>query len=344
MALTYNDILIGYQREKNHNINNIKHLQAAISSVEKMTYNSKTKDEIISIANKLKKNYSTNPNNIIVKSLIMESPLKEKDLPSRIIKVCLFEIEKIEKLNHKIDLSVEKYKERYAQIEKQEKAKELAEKILPYRDEYIHNFESLKDGIRQWNCLFSLVDDGEIQEEDLFYYGLKLKQENNEHIINKMKKFSDFLVDRNQGSETYDLFSVLSHIGKLEHVNFFSDQFQDDDFFMWCNSKGYSDTDKNGSSRNNSNIFIEEYFNDIENGKWKKIEAADLYSLILEKYDFMNDGPVTIELEDLRWIAYQYDEGDKNKSASKLVDILFEYLDASVNFTNKLKLKKHTIG
>lgn len=302
-----------------------------------MTYNSKTKDEIISIANKLKKNYSMNPmnpNSLIVKSLIMESPLKEKDLPSRIVKVCLFEIEKIERLNHKIDLSVEKYKERYAQIEKQEKAKELAEKILPYRDEYIHNFESLKDGIRQWNCLFSLVDDGEIKEEDLFYYGLKLKQESNDHITNKMKRFSDFLVDRNQGSETYDLFLVLSHIGNLEHVDFFGDQFENDNFLMWCNFKGYSDTDKNGSSINNNNILIEEYLSDIENGKWKKIEMESLYSLILEEYNFMNDGPVTIELEDLRWIAYQYDKGDENKAASKLVDILFEYLDASVNFTS----------
>ena len=167
MALTYNEVLDMFQQLKDDNFAKIEKLNSIISSMKRVTYTSETKYEINAVANELLRTHSGGHRHMISKSL-------KRDLPSTIIKVCLFDINSLNHSNHKIDVSIEEYKEKYVEKEKRKKAMELAEKILPYRDDYIRDFSSIDEGVRQWDCLFALVEDGDVLEENLSDYGLDL--------------------------------------------------------------------------------------------------------------------------------------------------------------------------
>lgn len=50
--------------------------------------------------------------------------------------------------------------------------KEALDYCYKHRDEYIKDFDSVDDGVRQFDCLIVIVEDGTIKPEQLSEYGM----------------------------------------------------------------------------------------------------------------------------------------------------------------------------
>jgi len=53
----------------------------------------------------------------------------------------------------------------------------LLEKVYPYENQYINDFDNVREGIRAWDCLLSCIESGYITETNLGEYGIDLSME-----------------------------------------------------------------------------------------------------------------------------------------------------------------------
>lgn len=155
--------------EENENIK--KQVDEANSIIARMNqlggYNSETKKEINEQADIMIGLYKDWRGHCIKTS-------KKKDLIRNIIIVCEHNLKSL--VEKSVNLT-EKFLE-FAQDEeknaKRKTANDLADKVYPYKDEYIRGFESISEGVRQWDCLYDLIETGYVVEDQLPEYGIDL--------------------------------------------------------------------------------------------------------------------------------------------------------------------------
>lgn len=155
-------------KEGLENLEKIQYFQSMIEDVESLgVYNPRTKEKINQCANELismSKDW---------RSHCLKTSLK-KDLIKNIVNVCKSNIKVLEERNKTIQLQVLEDVKKEGERKERDIANELAAKIYPYREEYIRDFESINMGIRQWNCLYDLVQSGDVKEDQLIDYGIDL--------------------------------------------------------------------------------------------------------------------------------------------------------------------------
>lgn len=146
---------------------NIAYCEMIKSEVSVLIYNKDTRDSIKARSDALQKMFPD------FRSAMLKDS-KKKDLIETIVKVCNrsieIEQERIQKLNDdlvKIEASIEKNKE-------YEKRQEFVKRFMTYENEYIKGFDSVREGIRQWDCLVSLAEDGYVHEGNIIEYGIDL--------------------------------------------------------------------------------------------------------------------------------------------------------------------------
>lgn len=152
------EVLIKIQ-EMNDIINKVKELK---------NYNANSKNKINDIAKKMAESYKGDWRGHCLKTSL------KKDLINNIIIVCESNIKSLESKNETMlkeneSSGVEKFEK-----DKKELANELALKIYHYKNEYIKSFDNISEGIRQWSCLYDLIETGYVLEEDVLDYGVDL--------------------------------------------------------------------------------------------------------------------------------------------------------------------------
>lgn len=137
------------------------------SGVSGLEYNKDTRDDIKALAESLQKKYSD------FRSAMLRD-CKKKDLIQTIIKVCdrTIQIENERMESNKADL--EKFVVRENESKKRADYRKFIERIEPYEDEYVKGFDSVREGIRQWDCIISCAEDGIIHEGNILEYGIDL--------------------------------------------------------------------------------------------------------------------------------------------------------------------------
>lgn len=137
------------------------------SDVSGLEYNKDTRDDIKALAESLQKKYSD------FRSAMLRD-CKKKELIQTIIKVCdrTIQIENERMESNKADL--EKLVVRENESKKRAGYRKFIERIEPYEDEYVKGFDSVREGIRQWDCIISCAEDGIIHEGNILEYGIDL--------------------------------------------------------------------------------------------------------------------------------------------------------------------------
>lgn len=137
------------------------------SDVSGLEYNKDTRNDIKALAESLQKKYSD------FRSAMLKD-CKKKDLIETIIKVCdrTIQIENERMESNKADL--EKFVVRENESKKRAEYRKFIERIEPYENEYVKGFDSVREGIRQWDCIISCVEDGIIHEGNILEYGIDL--------------------------------------------------------------------------------------------------------------------------------------------------------------------------
>lgn len=153
-------------RIKNNN-ESISFYEKIKSDVSGLEYNKDTRDYIKNIAESLQKKFGD------YRSAMLKDS-KKKDLIQTIIKVCDHSIQYENKCieSHKADL--EKIVVRENESKKRAEYRKFIERIEPYEDEYVKGFDSVREGIRQWDCIISCAEDGIIHEGNILEYGIDL--------------------------------------------------------------------------------------------------------------------------------------------------------------------------
>jgi hypothetical protein len=133
-----------------------------------LVYSKENRDEIKKIVDALIDEFRDS------RSTMLKDSLK-KDLPSTIIKFCERELASIKEADAVIAQIQEDIDKSDLKSIIRKKGLELSNRIHPLRDEYIRDSNSINEGIREWDCLISLVEDGTITESQLIDYGIDLE-------------------------------------------------------------------------------------------------------------------------------------------------------------------------
>lgn len=135
--------------------------------VKGVEYNTKTRDFVKAVAAELSEKYSD------FRSYMLKS-CKKADLITTIAKVCdrTIDIEN-ERMANTL-ASLEKIKEREKEHALYETRNALAERVMPYENEYIKGFDNVREGVRAWDCLIDCIESGHITEDNLHKYGIDL--------------------------------------------------------------------------------------------------------------------------------------------------------------------------
>lgn len=151
-------------KENNESIAFCEKIKSDVSGLE---YNKDTRDNIKALAESLQKKYSD------FRSAMLKDS-KKKDLIQTIIKVCnrTIQIENERMESNKADL--EKLVVRENEIKKRAEYRKFIERIEPYEDEYVKGFDSVREGIRAWDCLICCAEDGLIHDGNILEYGIDL--------------------------------------------------------------------------------------------------------------------------------------------------------------------------
>jgi len=152
---------------KNNYEEKILDLQALFNSSYSV-YTKENRTEIKTIVDKLILEFKD------YRSAILKDSLK-KDLPSTVLKLCERELLSIQDADKVINQIQDDIRKEDLKINIRNKGYALADRIHPLRDEYVKNAETINKGIREWECLISLVEEGVINEEQLIEYGVILK-------------------------------------------------------------------------------------------------------------------------------------------------------------------------
>lgn len=147
-------------------ISNLTSMNEMISN-RYATYDKHTKADINYLAERYKKLFRDYRSAMIKDS-------KKVDLPATLIAVNNRMIKEAEAFYIESNLILERVQKEMTVYLKRKSGEQLLEKIYPQKDEYIRSFDSISEGVRAWECLVSIVEDGTIQLKDLPEYGIDI--------------------------------------------------------------------------------------------------------------------------------------------------------------------------
>ncbi len=125
--------------------------------------------------------------------------------------------------------------------------------------------------------------------------------------------------------KVYLLHKVLSHVGKVNNINPYDLYGRDSHFDDWCNEKGYGQVDSLGQKRSESNIWFQEYKDDVDgmNASPPSICAVDIFIdnfpelAVIEYIDDLEGTEVEIDIdsliEDVATSRYYKDDTEKRQ-------------------------------
>lgn len=132
------------------------------------SYDKETKAYLNELADILKERYPD-----YRRGMLKES--KKSDLPQTIIQVLNRTIQNHNEYIDQLEIVVNNSKEQIEKNHQKELFYALAERVRPYKNDFIDLFESVSEGREQWDNVISLIEDGYIKEDDLSSYGINLK-------------------------------------------------------------------------------------------------------------------------------------------------------------------------
>ena len=146
---------------------NIAYCEMVKSEVSGLAYNKDTRDGIKARSEQMQKMFGD------FRSAMLQAS-KKKDLIETIIKVCdrtiTIEQERMTELH--VDLS--KIDARIEEQKAHEKRLEFVERLHPYKEQHVRSFDTVSQGIRDWDCLLTLAEDGYVHEGNIGEYGIDL--------------------------------------------------------------------------------------------------------------------------------------------------------------------------
>lgn len=131
------------------------------------TYDKNTKADINYLAERYKKIFRDYRSAMIKDS-------KKVDLPATLIAINNRMIKEAELFYIESNHILERVQKEMAVYIKRKSSEQLLEKIYPQKDDYIRSFETISEGVRAWECLVSIVEDGTIGLNDLPEYGIDI--------------------------------------------------------------------------------------------------------------------------------------------------------------------------
>jgi len=154
--------------------------------------------------------------------------------------------------------------------------------------------------------------------------------------MSKMKSFKNFVVDKKNGKNVFDIFGIIHEISLREGIDLDDMKNTQNNFDLWCEHKKLPEIDNDGKSRESSKIWFNEYQNDINNGQWLRPDYCSLLSFFTDYYTCDFD---EIEEIDLDYLLKQANEKDleqfgKLDYRTQAIIILKKYLDDKFLFTN----------
>lgn len=156
-----------YESSKKLAIDNLNYFNSYLT-LKYPNYNSKNKNEINFIAQyyvKIFKDY---------RSYIIKTS-KKKDLIQSIINVNNRMIADCQSFLNESEFIKKDLFHDFEQSEKRRIGNLIMEKIYYQKDEYIRSFESISEGVRAWDCLVSIVEDGTVGLNELPSYGIDIE-------------------------------------------------------------------------------------------------------------------------------------------------------------------------
>lgn len=100
---------------------------------------------------------------------------KKVDLPQTLIEVNNRTMKDAQSFYIESNLVLDQIKKEMDKYAKRQYGEKLLAKIYPQKDEYIRSFEKISEGVRAWDCLVDLVEDGTITLEGLPEYGIDIE-------------------------------------------------------------------------------------------------------------------------------------------------------------------------
>lgn len=154
--------------------------------------------------------------------------------------------------------------------------------------------------------------------------------------MSKMKSFKNFVVDKKNGKNVFDIFGIIHEISLKEGIDLDDMKNTQNNFDLWCEHKKLPEFDNDGKSRESSRIWFNEYQNDINNGQWLRSDYCSLLSFFTDYYTCDFD---EVEEIDLDYLLKQANEKDleqfgKLDYRTQAIIILKKYLDDKFLFTN----------
>ncbi len=163
------NFLLSYESEMKIAISNINQLSAYLLE-QFPDYNNQNRDTIKFIANKYIKCFPDFRSGIIKDS-------KKKDLIQNMIIVNKRTISLIKDIISDIEAIKPQLIEDLENKKRHEEGQILLNKIIGQKDDYIKSFETVKEGLRAWECLEDLIEDGTIKINDLPNYGIHIEED-----------------------------------------------------------------------------------------------------------------------------------------------------------------------
>lgn len=100
---------------------------------------------------------------------------KKVDLPTTLISINNRMIKEAESFYIESNLILNSIKKEMSNHVKRQYGQKLLNKIYSQKDQYIKSFDTISEGVRAWECLVSIVEDGTIQLKDLPEYGIDIE-------------------------------------------------------------------------------------------------------------------------------------------------------------------------
>lgn len=159
-----------FQKEDNRMQTIIKNLTQMneIITIRYSTYDKHTKADINHLAEQYKRSFPDYRSAMIKNS-------KKVDLPQTLIAVNNRMIENAKSFYIESDNILERIQKEVNQYMKRQNGKKILEKIYSQKEAYIRSFDSTSEGLRGWECLVSIVEDGTIGLKDLPEYGIDIE-------------------------------------------------------------------------------------------------------------------------------------------------------------------------
>lgn len=155
--------------------------------------------------------------------------------------------------------------------------------------------------------------------------------------MSKMKKFSNLIVDKENGKDVFDIFELIHLISELEGIDLDDMKGSSISFDKWCNKNNLPEIDAEGKERSQSKIWFKKYQSDLEAGIWVCPEYCSLITLLCCNYDCQVDEIYEMDLNDLliRAKVKDIEQYGKEDYRTDGVNILKKHLEDTFYFTNK---------